>query len=95
MRIIVEHPETGRRIAIDERDFDTPDSNPLNQPHEEYRVNFADWEATPDGKVTDHPGRTGLDRQSLKAEGYRPVACQDDESRETPLPEGYRPPGGS
>ncbi len=83
-RIVVEHPETGQRLAVDEDRFDDPEANPLNHDHIDYAVGLnGATEST-------HAGRTGADRKSLKAEGYKPKAYQDEQSRETPLPKGYR-----
>lgn len=84
MRIIVEHPDTGQRVAVDEADYDNADANPLNHPHQNYHV------AVSVGTVAIHtePGRTGADYQSLKAEGFRPVARVDAQGRETPITEG-------
>lgn len=83
-RLVVEHPETGLRLAVDEAAFDDPEANPLNHDHVDYRMGL--------GGATEstHAGRTGADRKSLKAEGYKPVAYQDEQSQETPLPKGYR-----
>lgn len=83
-RIVVEHPETGQRIAVDEHDFDNPDAHPQNHDHVDYSTQFGGNGATVESH---HAGRTGAARKSLKAEGYIPMAYQDDRSRETPIGE--------
>lgn len=88
-RIVVEHPETGLRIAVEEEDFDNPEAHPQNHDHLDIAMdpNNTDTGAM----VSEHAGRKGDERRSLKEDGYIPVAYQDSRSRETPLPKNYKP----
>lgn len=88
-RIVVEHPETGQRLAIEEADFHKVEAHPLNRPH----INYIQQAQGP-ALERHEPGRTGRARRSLADEGWQPVAYQDDQSRESPLPDDYTVPGG-
>jgi hypothetical protein len=91
-RIVLEHPKTGLRLAVEEEDFDNPDANPANHARPNYTVDLVGAQPT---TVTHENGRDGDDRLSLKAEGYEPVAYQDADSSERPLPKNYKAPGGT
>ena len=78
MLITVEHPETRQRMRVDDAAFDDPEAHPQNHDHIDYAL-------TPGDAPNDehhHPGRTGAERRSMKADGYIPVAFVDDRGRE-------------
>ena len=69
-RIVVENLKLGRRLTIDEADFDNPDANPLNHGGDVHEWN-ADLKET---IVRSLPARPMDDWVSLKKSGFKAVS---------------------
>lgn len=83
MKWIVEHQD-GRRVSVDEADFDRTEGNPYNQPRTV--VAFDGGDASGNQTLTNVPGRLPDDHVSLKAEGFKPTHAVDPETgHEMPL----------
>jgi hypothetical protein len=82
-KIIVEHKD-GRRVSVEEDDFDRVEANPFNQPQQ-----VMEYDANRDLTIAyASPARPLDDHVSLKKEGFKPVmrvhgerhtkSCDDD-----------------
>lgn len=76
MRLIVEH-EDGRRLGVDDQDYDNPLGNPYNVSSRVVQDTSAE--------MSTRPGRPEAEHISLKAEGFQVVGSIDDEGHERAL----------